>query len=259
MNEPEISPQVAQIESGDYFGAGRSWYSEIFHVPVTQRSYYIVVIVLSLVNVYFAVESFLGVFPISVPVPFVTYANNLMEDIPHIRKISRDQAEDKNVAVMKFLIASYVINRESYELSQFELRYRNIWSQSATSVFDEYKKQIDTSNPYSYYRLYTNTAKRVIIIDSLDMEDDKSGHAQVVFEAPVISFYDNSEVSRSKWKADISFKYTNFSVDQSLDINNAVARFFGLTGRSLKASGERRKVVPMTFIVSEYKVKELLE
>ncbi len=251
---------AANVESGTYFIAARQWYSELFHTPIAQRSYYIIIILLSIVNGYYAVMSFLGVFPIRVPVPFITFSSNIWEDIPHIKRITNKAAEDKNVAVMKFLLSSYVENRESYDLPLFELRYRNIWSQSAKNVFDEYKKQIDASNPYSFYQLYTNRSRRVIDIHSLDYEQGRDEfQAHVTFGATVVSLSNNEDTGYSKWRADISYKYTDFMVDQSLDYNNKVARFFGLTGDSLRASGEKRKVVPMTFIVSDYKVKELLE
>lgn len=255
------SPSIAsQVEDGTYFIAARKWYSELFHTPIAQRSYYIFVILLSLINVYFAVLSFTGVFPISVRVPFVTYSNDVTQDIPRIKRISSFKSEDKNLAVMKFLVRSYVINRESYDLSLFELRYRNIWSQSSKEAFEEYKKQIDASNPYSFYRMYTNRARRSIDIQSVNIEHGKDALiAHVVFEAPVTLLSSGSRIGTSKWRADFTYQYTDFAVDQSLDTHNAVARFFGLTGNALRVSGERRKVVPMTFVVSDYKVKELLE
>lgn len=252
---------ASQIESGAYFKVSRQWYSELFHTPIAQRSYYIIIILLALLNGYLAVLSFTEVFPIRVPVPFITYTNNIWEDIPHIKRIALTPSEDKNIAVMKFLVRSYVENRESYDLPLFELRYRNIWSQSSKDVFDEYKRQIDATNPYSFYQLYTNRSRRMIDVDALDYDTGKNGEfqAHVTFGASIVALTNNEETSRSRWRADITFKYTRFSVDQSLDSNNAVARFFGLTGDSLRASGEKRKVVPMTFIVSDYKVKELLE
>jgi type IV secretory pathway component VirB8 len=257
---PDSKLTTADIESGAYFATSRQWYSELYHTPIAQRSYYIIIIMLSLLNGYFAVKSFLEVFPIRVIVPFVTYSSNLWEEIPRIQRITNEESEDKNVSVMKFLLTSYVKSRESYDLPLFELRYRSVWSQSTKDVFDDYKKQIDASNPYSYYQLYTNRSRRIIEIDSLDYERAKDEFvAHVTFEAVVISLSNNEEASHSRWRADVTYKYTNFVVDQSLDATSGVARFFGLTGDSLRASGEKRKVVPMTFIVSDYKVKELLE
>ena len=161
---------------------------------------------------------------------------------------------------MKFFIRSYVENRESYNLPLFELRYRNIWSQSTKQVFEEYKAEIDAQNPYSFYRQFTNRSRRIVDVLYLDFDRGPStSQAHVTFEAHIISLSDGQEIGHSRWRADFTYKYTDFFVDQSLESNNPIARFFGLTGSSLKASGEKRKVIPMTFIVSDYKVKELLE
>ena len=257
MNDENLAADVA---SGAYFNNAQRWYSEIFHTPIAQRSYYLLVILLSVVNVYFAVQSFLGVFPIVVPVPFITFSNNIWEDIPRIHRLSTQASEDKNVAVMKFFLSNYVENRESYDLPLFELRFRNIWSESTPTVFNEYKQEIDAANPYSFYKQFTNRSRRQIEINSLTYEQNGgTSIAHVVFTAHVLSMSDGQETATSKWRADFSYKYTDFYVDQSLETRNPIAIFFGLTGKALKVSGDKRKVVPMTFIVSDYKVKELLE
>jgi type IV secretory pathway component VirB8 len=260
MEDSDTQVLASDIESGAYFRDGRRWYSEIFHTPIAQRSYYIVVILLALINMYFAIMSFLGVFPIIVPVPLISYSHNIWEEIPRIQRITTDELEDKNVSVMKWFIKSYVESRESYDLPFFELRYRNVWSQSTREVFDDYKRQIDPSNPYGFYRQYMNRSRRTVNVISLDFDRGRTtSQAHVTFEAHVISLSNGQEIEHSRWRADFSYKYTDFFVDQSLESNNSLARFFGLTGSSLKVSGEKRKVVPMTFIVSDYKVKELLE
>lgn len=258
----ELHPEnlAEDIESGAYFTAARQWYFELFHTPIAERSYYIVIILLSIINMYFAVISFMGVFPLKVQAPFIIYSDDVMEDIPRIGRISTAGLPNNNYAVMNYLIASYVENRESYDLSKFELRYRSVWSQSTPEVATEYKNQIDPANSYSFYQQYTNRFKRVVSVRAINAESGPNGLlAHVVFDASVISLADGQEASHSSWRADLTYQYTNFFVDQSLDTDNPLARFFGLTGSTVKASGEKRQVVPMTFTVSDYKVKELLE
>ncbi len=131
------------IEDGTYYANARGWYSMLFHTPIAERSYYLIIILLAIINGYFAIDSFLNVFPIMPQVPFITYTDNVYEDMPRIVRITTESGEDKNVAVMKFLIKSYVTNRESYDLTRFEWRYRNIWSQSSDTVFDKYKESMD--------------------------------------------------------------------------------------------------------------------
>ena len=57
MNEQKAQLLAADVESGSYYtSAARNWYSELFHTPIAQRSYYIFVILLSLINMYFAFD-----------------------------------------------------------------------------------------------------------------------------------------------------------------------------------------------------------
>ena len=69
---------------------------------------------------------------------------------------------------MKYFITKLCDKSRVVRIYQkFELRYRNIWSQSTKNVFEEYKKQIDATNPYSFYRIFTNQSKRTINVLSL--------------------------------------------------------------------------------------------
>jgi type IV secretory pathway component VirB8 len=268
MKDKTPQQQAEEIETGSYYIAARKWYSELYHTPIAERSFYIVMILLCIVNMYFSLIAFIAVFPIKPMIPFVTYSDDVFEDLPRIKKISTEENEDRNVAVMKFLVEGYLKNRESYDLKQYEQLYRNIWSQSTKEVFDAYKKDMDPTNPYSPYRLYTNKDRRFVDIISENYDHDpanpsKPSKAEIIFETSVINIATNHEIDHARWRADITYKYTNYIVDQSLDHYNEVAHmlnhFIYLTPNSLRRSGDKRRIVPMTFIVSDYQVKELLE
>lgn len=250
----------ADIENGTYIRRARQWYSDVYHVPIAERSFYIIVIVLALINSSIAIQSFLSIFPINVKVPFLTYTNDAWTDLPIAKKLAESAHEDKNFAVMRHLVKAYVVNRESYDIENYELRYRNIASQSTKSVFDKYKENMDASNLYSPYRIYTNRFRRNVSIVSIDFQSSANDYtSKIVFYASVVNVFDGKETKRSKFLADINYQYSEFNVDQSLDENVWIARLLGLTGESIKASGEKRKITPMKFVVSGYEVRELLE
>lgn len=253
-----LTPQ--DVEDGTYFRKARQWYSDMYHYPVTERSYYFIIIFLSLVISMYGVQSFYGIFPLSVKIPFLVYSNDAWVDLPIAKKIAIDPREDKNDAVMRYMVEDYVVNRESYDLERYELRYRNIASESTRGVFEKYKESMEATNLYSPYRIYTNRFKRVINMTSYSFErGEKESRAVVDFYASVLNVFDGQEVKRGKYRAEITYHYVNFSIDQSLDSYVWIAHLFHLTGDTIKASGEKRKVIPMKFVVSDYKVKELLE
>lgn len=250
----------ADIENGTYIRKARQWYSDIYHVPIAERSFYIIIIILAIINSLLAVQSFLSIFPLNVKVPFLTYSEDAWADLPIAKKLVVDPLEDKNFAVMRHLVKTYVVNRESYDIENYELRYRSTGTQSTKSVFEKYKENMDATNLYSPYRIYTNRFKRnITIIDTAFQSMGKDAAARVVFYASVVNVHDGREAKRAKFQADINFQYSNFDVDQSLDENVWIARLLGLTGQSIKASGDKRKITPMKFVVSGYEVRELLE
>lgn len=249
----------ADIEDGTYIRKARQWYSDIYHVPIAERSFYVIIIVLAIFNSLLAVQSFLSIFPLNVQVPFLTYSEDAWADLPIAKRLS-EPLEDKNFAVMRHLVKTYIVNRESYDIENYELRYRSTASQSTKSVFDKYKENMDATNLYSPYRIYTNRFKRNITVASTSFQSTgKDAVARVIFYASVVNVFDGREAKRAKFQADMNFQYSNFDVDQSLDENVWIARLLGLTGQSIKASGDKRKITPMKFVVSGYEVRELLE
>lgn len=260
MADTENDTIAKSIEDGTYYAAARSWYSEIFHTPIAQCSYYAILLVLTVLNLYFSFFALTGIFPLNKPIPFTIYSNSVLDDVTRIRRLAESNKEDRNVALMKYLLTSYVINRESYSLDKYELRYRNIWSNSTAQVFDNYKQAVSVTNTQSPYRQYTNLARRLITVDSITYETGPlTSHATVIFSSSVVSIVTNKEIRHTKWKTDITYKYTNFAISQKLASKSSVAEFFGLTESAVKGSGEKQEITPMSFIVSDYQLKELLE
>jgi len=258
MNQERIN---LEIENGTYYRKARDWYSELFHRPISDRSFYILVILLAVIDMYLAIDSFSAIFPISPPTFFTTYSDDVFVDLPIIKKLSDSEKEDKNTAVMQFFIVNYLKSREEYDLPKYEFRYRNIWSNSDKRVFDEYKTQIDANNVASPYHRYSNNAKKIVKeITLLNHSKNKDlSHATVIFRTSVISLANEKEIANVKMQVEMDYKYSDFEVDQSLDTSNPIAILFGLTGNRIKGSDEKRKVKPMSFTVYDYKAKELLE
>jgi type IV secretory pathway component VirB8 len=205
----------------------------------------------------------MAVFPIKPHVPFYVYSRDVWEELPRISRITTYRGEDKNVAVMNFFLKNYLINRESYDLQLYELRYRNIWSESGKNVFARYESFMDASNPYGPYQQYSNKQTRSVNVITIEHDDrpQPSGYerARLIFEATLSSVVTGQEISTSRWQADIVYKYSDFDVDQSLDEHVWIAERLGFTSGKLRPRGEKRKVTPMTFRVYDYNVKELLE
>ncbi len=260
MDDAEKEALAKKIEDGTYYIAARKWYSDIFHSPIAERSYYIVIVALSVVTLYFATSALIRISPLRPRIPFPVYVDDVWDNIPRIKRLAASPEEDRNIAVMKYMLGDYVTTREAYNLPQYESRYRHIWNYSTPQVFDIYKREIDAVNPLSPYHQYTDLANRVIDIDSIEFErGTEISHAKVIYEASVVSVVTKKTVQHTKWRADITYTYTDFKFSEPGDAQNHDPKFLGLTEGDTKGSGEGKEFVPMTFIVSDYQRKELLE
>jgi|GEM_PF-974281 len=252
---------TASLADGSYYAQAKCWYGELFHRPIAERSYYVIVILMAIINVFFAFDSLSGIFPLEKKVPFTVISENALEEVPSINRLTKDASENKNFAVMRYLLKNYVINRESYDLGLYELRYRNIWSQSSESVFNAYKNQIDANNPYSNYHQLTNLAKKnITILEPVIIEETPEGtHARITFVTSVISTVTMEEIAHGRMQADLTFQYEPFKVDQRLSTKNYTALFFRLTENSLRDDNEKSRFTPMNLTVTGYQSKEILE
>lgn len=246
------------IEDGSYYTAAKLWYSEIFHSPIAERNYYSIILVLAIITFFLSFGALLSVFPLSPSVPVVIYSGDVWEETPRITKLTTSSSEDKNTAVMRYMIESYVVNRESYDLASYETRYRNIWTESNDAVFRKYKNEVDASNPASPYRQFGESVKRDVQVLSINYSfDPEMSHASIIFSSSIISVVDNTEIRHTKWQADMTYQYTGLKVKQELKTKNWATALLGLTENSGKDSGEG--VTPMKFLVTDYRLKEVIE
>lgn len=260
MSDSEKDPLTDAVEDGSYYKNARNWYSDIFHNPIAERSYYIITTILSLICFYCSVEALIRLHPISPTVALTIYSDDIWDNIPRIKKLAESSEEDKNAAVEKYMISDYVMKHESYDLPKYEFRYRNVWSHSTPAVFEQYKQNIDANNPSSPYRQFADQEVRNINIRSIQYtEGPQTSHAEVIFDASIVSTETKKEIQSTLWKADITYQYTDFYVEDAAGGSKKPhTSLLGLTEDATKGSGEKKEITPMTFIVSDYKVKELL-
>lgn len=259
MSDSEENPLTNSVKDGNYYKTARSWYSDVYHAPIAERSYYIITVTLALICLYCSLAALLRLYPINAPVSLTIYSGDIWEERPRIQKLADSPKEDKNVAVMRYMITDYVKKYESYNLPEYKFRYLNVWSHSSPSVFDEYKNEIDANNPASPYRQFTDQAVREIDIRSLHYDiSQRPFHAEVTFTASIVDNATRKETQNTSWRAYITYDYTSFDVGGNAGGKKPHSPFLGLTGEVTKGSGETKDIIPMTFTVSEYKVKELM-
>jgi type IV secretory pathway component VirB8 len=126
------------------------------------------------------------------------------------------------------MVRHYVEIREEYDIATFDRDVNGVKSQSSDEVFREFQMQINPANPQGPVNLYQrHSRRRINILHSKRMPESM----EVVFEALVES---RTEVKKSRWRANIAFKYSGIALDEKDD-----------------------KVKPVTFVVTKYHSKRL--
>lgn len=220
MSENEPNPEeyldiAEKVRSGEYFREARAMYDLDVHDPMTDRYWYIILTVLSVIIMCISFSALQSLYPLKKSIPFIFGSNDIMEDLPRIKSLRQYGGEDADSAIQRFLIENYVRAREEYNIATLERNINAVQSQSATDVYSAYALEMDQSNPQSPVVLYQRQAIREITIISVRKVKTQEGAPpaiQVVYEAVLKGSGDEKP---TRFQADVAFQYENIKLDES--------------------------------------------
>lgn len=222
-----------KIRSGAYFKEAISWYSLIYHRPIAERCYFIVVIVLAAFTTLISVIAAVDLMPLKPAIPFVMYSRDVFTDLPRIQSTGKEE-KDPNISVAKYLAKNYVTLREEYNLKVIERDIHFVENSSTPEIYLSYRQQLDPQNPSSPIVRYERHSTRSIAIKSVTLRPDgEFSGADVKFAATVTG---PQGTETTIWTARLTFNYTPLEIDQ----NTA-------------------KVTPMKFTVTGYEVQAFVQ
>lgn len=217
-----------KVRTGEYFREARKMYDLAVHDPMAERYTYVFLTSISLIILLIAVSAMQSLYPLQSQVPLIFDTNDPIEDQPHIQKLQFSKADPAGEAVLRFMVKHYIEIREEYDIATFDRDVNGVKSQSSEEVFREFQTQINPRNPEGPISLYQRHSKRRINILTTKRLPDSM---EVIFDAIVES---RTEVKKTRWRANIAFKYTGIELDEK---------------------GE--KVKPVNFVVTKYHSKRL--
>lgn len=238
---PEEYVEISEkVRSGEYFRDVRRMIDSDLHEPMTDRYWYILITTPCILIVIFSFLALQSLYPLRPPVPFIFGIDDIVEDIPQMKHLVEVDGEGADRAIQRFLVKTYVKEREEYNIATFDRNQIALEAISTKKVFEDYQKYIALDNPESpivKYQRHTKQDIRILSADWLEDEDnDKTDQRdfamQVVYEA--ILTPSTKEDKPKRWKVDVAFKYEPVKLDEK-------------TG----------KVSPYGFIVTGYNAKRL--
>lgn len=228
---PQVDDYVeiaGKVRTGEYFREARKMFDVTVHDPMAERYLYIFISVLSFIILTIAIQAAKALYPLESQVPLIFYANNVIEDIPRIRKLQAFKDEDPGEAVLRFMVGHYVQMREGYDIVTFDRDVNGVRSQSSEDVVREFQAYINPRNPEGPISQYQRHSRRTITIVNMRRLPDSM---EVIFDAAVES---KTAVKNSRWRANIAFKYSGIELDEKSE-----------------------RVKPVSFIVTKYHSKRL--
>jgi type IV secretory pathway component VirB8 len=260
IDTEEVSEKV---DSGSYFEESKKFYDLLYHSPMSERSCYVIVILVGLLIFWISVQSFLSIFPLRPNIPFIISSRDVFEELPMMEKLSYG-GEDKNQAVMRYLIRNYVERREFYNFfkpENMETNFYNIRYHSARDVLVEYRDFLKPESPSSPYSVLGNETSRSVKINSIRWSSNGPNSYSAV-----VDFTEQLTGKRKsfspEWTAELSYTYIPYEVAQ--DIEGLSLTNFFLIAWEVYSNPEKYtregkfKIKPMTFTVSSYTTKPKL-
>ncbi len=190
-----------KVKSGEYFRESRLAYNSHYLDPLADRYTYIIICGLAIAIFFMAVIGIFSMLPLKDSVPFIYYSEDLIEEIPELNKISRED-EMPDDAIQRFLSSEYVKRRETYEIDEFDRYERAVRNQSTEEVFRRWQQSIDPRNADSPIAKYQRQNRRKInIINSLKRSENT---VEVYYEALLLG---DEDILKSYWIALVTYDY----------------------------------------------------
>jgi type IV secretory pathway component VirB8 len=250
------------IESGEFFQESKKWYKVLYLSILTDRCFYIMIMLLAGLSALFGIIGFLQLLPISPTQPLLFPMKDSIRDTPLMSRLRDDIYEPVNLALARYHVDAYVRKREDYDFEKVQSRFRFLKGYSDKATMDAYSRYINPASPRSPINKYQKNASRNIDVTSItvrradgqiinwETQDKGNLIADVYFSARELY---PIKVQDSNWRATVEFYYDPLRIKQRAPTVPEM-----ILGLPKEITQPEHKIEPMTFIVTSYSVEELL-
>lgn len=236
------------VADGSYFNNTKQWFDEVYHRPIGERSFYIMIMFLSAVTIFFSTITYFSMQPLKRTIPYTIYSKDIAEELPNIKPLRKVPAEDLNLAIARFLITNYVTERENYryDVVKLEWQFNRVRSTSGEAEFKRYQQTINPENPSSPFTKYGRNGTREVAIYKLSMDLAANPQKATVYYTTTVRH--NKKIQTNNWVANITFRFPKLTVDQ--DTNEVMQ--WDLKKNTFEVAEQ------IDFRVGQYMVQELI-
>jgi type IV secretion system protein VirB8 len=210
----ETDEVSALLRSGEYYHEARRWYGALYIGPISERSYFLIIAVLAGLITLVAMIALSGLLPLADKPGLVISNPRIDSTAVGLVRLRRD-GQSVDEAVRDYVVAQYVVARESYSPESLLRNSQYVLAHSAGPLGAEYAAQISPENPRSPSMLLGDVGKRVVRIQGLNVRrNGQYLEARVTFSTEIISV---TSLSKTQWTAQMQFLYSGGNETETVD------------------------------------------
>lgn len=203
----EAKKIAEQIRSGKYYQEARHWYGAVYISPISERTYFLIVAILSAFVALFGVLAAFSLMPLTTKPAIAVPADPRAEDIVLSLIPLRKPGDDLDESFRRFFVTQYVQSREGYAAPSYQRDSNFIRAQSNDATYSEYAANYLPANPQSPAAILGVNGLRVVTINSVSISGrGETGSARVKFSTEMKGVDDTT---KTQWTAKLEFHYTS--------------------------------------------------
>ena len=202
------------VANDGYFNHTKQWFDELYHRPIGERSFFMLLTFLSVLTIFFSIITYFSMFPLSRTIPYTIYSNDVYEELPIITPLKKTPGEDLNLSIARFLVSNYIKERESYayDVVKLEWQFNRILHLSGESEAQRYRRQVNPENPGSPFNKFGRDGTRDVTIYDMRLDPfSYPGRATVYFTTLE---NDGKTRQQNNWVANMTFRFPKLTVNQ---------------------------------------------
>lgn len=211
----DINRSISEhIKDGKYYEDARSWYVSRFVLPMSERSYLLVLMTVYICALIISWYYYTNTKPAEPGITYMLPTDEISTTYAVINPVGNDK-EKPQIGINKYVISNYVKTRESYYYDATEIQDQLNFIQNTTvgTEFLKYKSMTSDNNPNSPVMIYQDKYRRSIIVKKVDLIQSSSNtqQAMVYFQSNLKNLASNRVVSQD-FLATIDFKIENIEM-----------------------------------------------
>lgn len=220
------------VDNGFYFKDSIKHYLLSYIAPRYQKTFLIFILLITIPVSYSLITEVSKLLPIKQPLPIVINAKDSTTYYPLIKTLRRNYDPEVisiNDMVSRYLIESYISNRESYDFRSGDIndinnKLKYIRNNSSAKEYRNFKKSFDRENPSSPVRYFGKNSYSKVNISFVKFIRDKNKNLvkmaqnflyfnlskEAIIDYNIITYFGDKKTIKNK-KVKISFTFSGIN------------------------------------------------